>query len=80
MPVIFQKFIYRADLQNNPDVLYVFGDNLVRKGRGGQAKEMRGHPNAVGVATKNTPGHGERHHYFSDGNFEEQQKVIDKDL
>lgn len=80
MPVIFQKFIYRSDLQDNPDVLYIFGDNLVRKGRGGQAKEMRDEPNAVGIATKNTPGHGERRHYFSDNSFEEQKKVIDKDL
>lgn len=56
MPVITQKFIFRSDLQNNPDVLYLFGDNLQRRGYGGQAKEMRGEPNAVGIATKNAPG------------------------
>lgn len=50
--IIYQSRIYRADLQANPDILYVFGDNAQRIGMGGQAKEMRGEPNAVGVATK----------------------------
>lgn len=55
MPIVFQKFIFRSDLQENPEVLYLFGDNLERKGLGGQAKEMRGEPNAVGIATKKSP-------------------------
>ena len=25
--VIFQKFICREDVQNNPEVVYLFGDN-----------------------------------------------------
>jgi hypothetical protein len=56
MPVRFQKWITRQDLKNNPDVFYVFGDNVNRVGLGGQAKEMRGEPNAIGVATKWAPG------------------------
>lgn len=52
MTVIYQQRISRADLQANPTVLYVFGDNMDRVGRGGQAKEMRGEPNAVGIPTK----------------------------
>lgn len=55
MPVKYQKFISRQDLKDNPDTLYVFGDNFVRKGFGGQAKEMRGEPNAVGLPTKKYP-------------------------
>lgn len=71
--VLFQKRIYREDLQANPDVLYVFGDNLKRVGLGGQAKEMRGEPNAIGVATKRAPD-DLTSSFFYDNEFEE---VID---
>lgn len=46
-----QKRIYREDLRANPNRLYIFGDNLDRQGLGGQAGEMRGEPNAFGIAT-----------------------------
>lgn len=49
--VIRQKRIVRSDLRNNPHLLYVFGDNVARVGLAGQAKEMRGEPNAFGIAT-----------------------------
>lgn len=52
MPLIYQKLIIRADLRANPDQLYVFGDNVERRGLAGQAAEMRGEPNAVGIPTK----------------------------
>jgi hypothetical protein len=55
MPIIYQKFIRRVDLRQNPDRRYVFGDNVLRVGFGGQAKEMRGEPNAIGVVTKLAP-------------------------
>ncbi len=55
MPIIYQKWIKRQDLRDNPERIYVFGDNMARKGLGGQAKEMRGEPNALGVATKWRP-------------------------
>jgi hypothetical protein len=55
MPIQMQKWITRQDLRNNPDTLYVFGDNLARNGFGGQAKVMRGEPNAVGIPTKISP-------------------------
>jgi hypothetical protein len=57
MPVEFRKFITREMLQNEPDTLFVFGDNLVRRGNGGQAKEMRGESNAIGLPTKRLPNH-----------------------
>lgn len=55
MPLILQKLILRADLRANPEVRYLFGDNCDRAGRGGQAAEMRGEPNAIGVRTKRHP-------------------------
>lgn len=56
MPVGYAKRYYREDARRNPEWLYVFGDNVVRRGRKGQALEMRGEPNAVGVCTKYYPG------------------------
>ena len=53
--VIFQKRIKRTDLQSNKNKLYLFGDNSLKIGMGGQAKEMRGEPNAVGIITKFYP-------------------------
>lgn len=64
----YQKWITRQDLRNNPDVLYVFGDNLERRGFGGLAKECRGEPNAVGIPTKKKPSHGD-YAYFSNNDF-----------
>lgn len=55
MPFKYQKFITRKDLKNNPNTLYVFGDNLEGWGLGGQAAEMRGEPNAIGIPTKTSP-------------------------
>lgn len=66
MLVLRQYRIYRADLRANPHLLYIFGDNLQRQGMGGQAAEMRGEPNAFGIATKRRPSHGHRDDYFHD--------------
>lgn len=77
MPVIFQKLYKRVDARMNPDVLYVFGDNVMRKGLGGQAGEMRGESNAVGVATKLSP-----YTYFGSTPEETlaQNRIIDNDM
>lgn len=66
MPLKFQKLIYRVDLKANPNTLYVFGDNLQQRGNGGQAGQMRGEPNAIGIPTKIAPGTKEMD-YFDDG-------------
>jgi len=57
--------ITRTMVRTNRDTLYVFGDNMQRTGRGGQAREMRGEPNTIGVPTKWGPGRREAD-YFSD--------------
>ncbi|MFG0337734.1 hypothetical protein ACF8FF_07350 [Pseudomonas sp. zjy_13] len=41
-------------LRSNPDCIYVFGDNLLRRGTAGQAA-VRGEPNAFGIPTKRAP-------------------------
>ena len=68
MPIVYQKVICRADLQANPDVIYLFGDNDRRKGLGGQAKEMRGEFNSVGIRTKWAPLKDETA-FFSDNDY-----------
>ena len=75
MPIIYQKWIKREDLRANPNVLYVFGDNEARIGHGGQAKEMRGEPNAVGIATKASPWV-----FWNDADLAEKSYIIDHDL
>lgn len=55
MTILFQYRIHRQDLDHNPKVLYVFGDNDVRRGYGGQAGECRGCKNAVGIRVKKYP-------------------------
>lgn len=59
MPVQLMNRYTRAELRANPDKLFVFGDNAARRGHGGQAKEARGEPNAVGIRTKKAPTYAE---------------------
>ena len=55
MPVLFMSSITRDFVRSHQTWLFVFGDNLEKKGLGGQAREMRGEPNAIGIATKRSP-------------------------
>jgi hypothetical protein len=48
----------------NPNTLFVFGDNLREKGLGGQAN-IRNMPNSIGIPTKVFPGYADED-YFSD--------------
>lgn len=77
MPVIFQKVIKRGDLMRNPSVLYVYGDNVTRKGMKGQAAEMRWEGNAVGVRTKYSPG---SHFVEQQAATIAQKRMIDEDF
>lgn len=47
--------IERRDLRGHSNWFFVFGDNFAGIGRGGQAAECRGEPNAIGIATKRMP-------------------------
>lgn len=53
--ILIKKFYTRDWIRANPTVLVVFGDNLVRKGYGGQAGAARDEPNAVGIPTLVSP-------------------------
>lgn len=68
MMIEYRKHITRKMLRAEPSTLFVFGDNLQRRGYGGQAREMRGEPNAVGIPTKAFPSMSENS-FFSDRDF-----------
>lgn len=73
------KFVTRECLRANPDKIFLFGDNLERRGYGGQAREMRGEPNSIGVPTKKSPSYRESA-FFTDDEFEENKLAIDRAL
>lgn len=75
MPLLLQKLIHRTDLRNNPAVIYLFGDNELRVGLGGQADAMRGEPNAHGIATLLAPGR-----FWHETDFERQCKILERDF
>lgn len=79
MPVLKKKWIKREDLRANPEVLFLFGDNAMRIGMGGQAGAMRGEPNAVGIRTKWAPGCGPGD-YFNDAQHDRIYPMILEDL
>ena len=77
--LVFVKRITRDMLRAEPEARFVFGDNVARKGMGGQAKEMRGEPNAIGVATKVYPGVRDNDYFYDDDEFDSKH-VVELDL
>jgi hypothetical protein len=65
-------------LNNNPNALFVFGDNLIRKGYGGAAV-LRDHPQAIGFVTKKFPDNRDTSFYdpaeYESLFFEELKKL-----
>ena len=70
------KKITREYVQAHPEFLFLFGDNLQQQGYGGQAKAMRGEPNAVGIPTKKKPTMDDDA-FFTDEELEENKAHID---
>lgn len=68
----------------NTDYLryYLFGDNVERKGYGGQAKVMRGAANAIGIATKYGPTMNRKDMWIekNHNDFRTFKNIIDNDL
>lgn len=79
MPVERTLWFVEEEIIANPDKIYVFGDNVARKGRGGQAKPCRDKPNTLGVRTKRTPG-TEASAYWHDDTFIENVKYVTEDF
>lgn len=79
MPLLYQKVITRNHLWANRQVLFVFGDNTKRQGFRGQAAEMRGEPNAVGVVTKWEPNNKPTS-FFTDDQYDDVIEILRRDL
>lgn len=79
MLIYKQRIILRVDLINNRKALFLFEDNEERIGYSGQAKEMRGEPNAVGIAIKYRPGNNKIDFWYDD-KFDEHKLVLIKDM
>jgi hypothetical protein len=77
--IFYMPYITRQDSKNNPNALFVFGDNDMRKGYGGLAKELRGEPNAVGIRVKKSPLLQEGA-YYTDEEYEQNCKKISDDI
>jgi hypothetical protein len=85
MTVLIQRAWYtRAGLQAKPNVLFAWGDNVVRRGgannpKSGQAFACRGEPNAVGIVTKHAPSM-DPSAMFSDADHDRVVPILQRDL
>lgn len=71
------SYITREEVRRSPDKLFLFGDNLQQRGLGGQAREMRGEPNAIGIPSKKLPARTPDS-YFTDAEFDANRAAIDR--
>ena len=62
--------------QKYPNYLFVFGDNTIGKGMGGQAI-IRHQPNAYGIPTKKLPS-SSYNSFFSDNDYDKNVAIIKK--
>lgn len=67
----------REYIKSRRGLYFVFGDNVARRGLGGQAKEARGEPNTIGIVTKWAPMM-HPNCFFTDS--EECFDLVEKDL
>lgn len=77
MTIREERFVTRDMLRAAPDTLFVFGDNMKERGLGGQAREMRGEPNAIGIPTKWRPSN-DIDAFFIDTDMPAVQGLIDE--
>lgn len=75
----YRKWITRNQLKEQPDTLFVFGDNMQRRGYGGQAKQMRGEPNAIGIPTKMIPSM-HPNAFLTDQHYDQWLREAQKDI
>ncbi len=62
MGLMTEITITKEYLRQNPDHIFIFGDNLFGKGHGGAAA-LRDEPNTLGFTTKKAPNNEDRSFY-----------------
>lgn len=58
----YKGLVTKDYLRDNPNVIFVFGDNVIRQGLGGGAL-LRNHPQAYGFITKKYPNYKDSSYY-----------------
>ncbi len=71
--IIQTEWFSPLQCRENPEYLYVFGDNTMRRGKGGQAI-IRDELNTFGVVTKNLPS--QYPNSFFSGSLEEEIMIL----
>lgn len=74
-----EMFITREFIRLNPHILFVFGDNDMRNGFGGMAKEFRDEPNSIGIRVKKAPNMSDSA-FYTDDEFGDNIEKIDEDI
>ena len=78
-PAMQMDWIDHDIMDAHPDKVFLFGDNHARRGFGGQARHMRGHPQAVGIRTKHSPSmHPSA--MWTDDTYDDNVRMIDEDI
>lgn len=72
--VVYNKFWNINDVKKNPDTLFVYGDNDVSSGKGGQAI-IRYEKNTIGIPTKKFPNNNTSS-FYTDKEIDENRKKI----
>lgn len=75
---IFDRFWTLDDTKKYNDYLFVYGDNDIRQGKGGQAI-IRGVDNSYGIRTKKYPDNKESS-FYTDKEYSENCRKIDEDI
>ena len=76
--IVYKKFWTIKIVRNNPNCLFVFGDNDIEYGKGGQAI-IRDEPNTMGIPTKKYPDNKESS-FYSDSEYDKNKLKINKAL
>ena len=64
----------------HPEIIFVFDDNILRRGNVGSAKICRGYPNCYGIATKRSDCRDERVCYMNDDLEDVYCRIIEQDI
>ena len=73
--IIFKGYWTVEDVRTNNKYLFIFGDNDIKRAKGGQAI-IRYEPNTIGIPTKKYPSYNSNAYYY-DTEYDDNIKKID---
>lgn len=69
-------YITKDFIKHHPFTLFLYGDNDLREGFGGMAKEFRDKPNTIGIRTKKAPNMMLSSFYKEEDFIEDCKKIL----